>query len=246
MKPSFNIYDPRRCQNRWVCYFDILGFKERLKRDGIVAAVHWYFQSREIVESLIHKKTRLRLQCFSDTFLIYSSDDSAASFLQIEQAARWIVNLNLAKRIPLRGAVACGEVYIAEEDDIYIGNPLNEAYGHGENLNWIGFLLCRSATQRLTDLGLPPSRRLNYRRFKIPWTKKISGQKPLYAYLIGASSPRNGQNDYLEILREMMPQAGNAKKKYQKIIDFLEQHGVLKIVEPTADKLVAKARSVRV
>jgi predicted proteasome-type protease len=138
MKTAFNFFNPQKCQKRWVCYFDILGFKERLKCHGIVETVHWYFQCREIVADQIRKQPRLLLQCFSDTFLIYSSDDNTASFFQIEQAARWIVNLNLAKRIPLRGAIACGEVYIAEEDDIYIGSPLNEAFGHGENLNWIG------------------------------------------------------------------------------------------------------------
>jgi hypothetical protein len=34
----------------------------------------------------------------------------------------------------------------------------------------------------------------------------------------------------------MMPRAGKAKKKYQMIIDFLEHHGVLTIVEAAADK----------
>lgn len=232
MKLSFNSFDPQKCEKRWVCYFDILGFQERLKRHGMVDTVHWYFQSREIVESLIRKKHRLHLHCFSDTFLIYSSDDGGASFAQIEQAARWIVNLNLAKRIPLRGAVSFGEMYVVEEDNVYIGNPLNEAYRHGENQNWIGFFLCRSATRRLNDLKLPASRRLNYRRFSIHGKKKISGQKPLYAYLVGASTPVSGRNDYLEVLRQMMLEAGPHKKKYEQVIEFLEHYGVLTVVGP--------------
>jgi hypothetical protein len=227
MKPSFNMFDLQKYQKRWVCYFDILGFQEWLKRHGIVETIHRYFQSREIVERQIHGHPRLRVKCFSDTFLIYSVDDSAASFVQIEQAARWIVNTNLAKHIPVRGAISVGEIYIVEEDDIYIGKPLNEAYRHGENQNWIGLLLCRSATQHLEKLNLPASRRLNYRRFKIPWKKQIGGKKPLYAYLIGASTPSRGQNDYLDRLREMILEAGPARKKYQHAIDFLKQHGVL-------------------
>jgi hypothetical protein len=225
MKLSFNNFDPQKCQKRWVCYFDILGFRERLKRRGIVDVVHWYFQSREIAESQIPKKHRLHLHCFSDTFLIYSSDDGAASFAQIEQAARWIVNLNLQMHIPLCGAISYGEVYIDREDNIYIGNPLNEAYLHGENQNWIGLLLCRSATQRMNDLKLPASQRLNYRRYRIPWKKKLSGEKPLYAYLIGASTARPGQNDYKKIVKQMKFEAGTAKNKYQRVIKFLEHYG---------------------
>lgn len=235
MELSFNTFDPKKCENRWVCYLDILGFRKRLRRRGIADTVHWYYQSREIVESQMRNKPRLHLRCFSDTFLIYSSDDGGASFAQIESAARWIVNLNLATRIPLRGAISYGELYVAEEDDIHIGNPLDEAYSHSENQDWIGLLVCRSATQRLNNLKLPASRRLNYCRFKIPGKKRLPGQKPLYAYLIGASTSQNGQNDYLEILRQMMLESGNAKKKYQQVIDFLKRHGVWTVVGPVGN-----------
>jgi hypothetical protein len=233
MEKRYNIFNPANCNSRWCCYLDLLGFKKLVQKGGsgcnaLINPVHRYFQCREIVEDWIRKKPCLHLVCFSDTFLICSDDDSAISFWHLEQAVRWIMNENLLRQIPLRGALSCGAMYFVEEDDICIGTPLIEAYEQAENQSWIGFLLCRSATQRLTKLELPPSKRLNYRRHLIPWNKRSRGKKALYAYLIGASSASHGKNDYVEIFRQMMLQAENknVKNKYQKTIEFLEHHGV--------------------
>src|SRR5436190_4222684 len=116
MNKSFNTFDPQRCANRWLCYFDILGFKRLVMREGsdcesLVTAVHTYYQSREIVEQWVRRNSRLGLVCWSDSYVLYSSDDSEPSFWQIEQAARWIINEHLMRHIPIRGALACGSVY---------------------------------------------------------------------------------------------------------------------------------------
>ena len=199
---------------------------------SLVDPVHTYYQSREIVEQWVRRESRLNLACWSDSYLLSSNDDSATSFWQMEQVSRWIVNEHLTRQIPIRGAVACGPVYVVTEDDIYIGGPLIEAYGHGENQNWIGLLLCRSATRRLQQLGLPPSRRLNYRRWRIPFTRKKRGLKPLYACLMGSSWASRGTNDRLEALRKMMVQAPSRrdKNKHRETIKFLESYGVFKAV----------------
>jgi hypothetical protein len=175
---------------------------------------------------------RLRLVCWSDSFVIYSDDDSAAAFWQMEQAVRWIINEHLGWHIPIRGALSCGEVYADEEDDIHIGTALIEAYEHAENQNWVGFLLCRSATQRLVKLKPAPSGRLNYRRWKIPWSRKRPELKPLYVYLIGASCAARGRNAHLEILRQMMSSAQSRRdrNKYREVIRFLEHYGVMRAV----------------
>lgn len=233
MEKRYNIFNPANCKNRWCCYLDLLGFKKLIQKDtSLVDSVHRYYQSREIVESWISQRSHLHLICFSDTFVIYSDDDSAATFAFIEQAARWIMNLNLKHGIPLRGALSCGALYIVEDDDICIGNPLIEAFEQAENQNWIGFLLCHSAVLRLKKFNLSPSRMLNYRRWQMPKNKNLRGKNALHAYLIGASSPSKGNNDYLETLRQMMLQAETKKdkNKYRKTIDFLEHHGVLQVV----------------
>ncbi len=238
MEKRFNIFNPANCRTCWCCYLDILGFKRLVSKDGsdcdaLMNPVHKYYQCREIVEDWIQRKRCLHLACFSDTFLIYSDDDSASAFAHIEQAARWIMNLNLSHDIPMRGALSCGAIYVVEADNIYIGTPLIEAYEQAENQNWIGFLLCYSAAQQLKKFDLSPSKLLNYRRWQIPRNKQTRGKNALHAYLIGSSSSLKGKNVYLGTLRQMMLQAKTKrdKSKYQKTIRFLEHHGVLQVVQ---------------
>jgi hypothetical protein len=234
MKAGYNLFEPQKCRTCWVCYLDILGFKERVTRSIGDGVIH-YYQSREIVECWLRRKPRLRLACWSDSYVIYSEDDSAGSFWDVEQVARHIDTQHMMRHIPIRGALSCGAMYIVEEDGICIGPPLVEAYEHAENQNWIGFLLCRSATRRLTELKLPPSRRLNYRRCRIPWKGKKRGVKPLYAFSIGASTPISGKNVCLDALSRMALEAKTAKvrEKYRKTIEFLSDCGVLQVLPKT-------------
>jgi hypothetical protein len=233
VEKRYNIFNSANCKNRWCCYLDLLGFKKLIQKDiSLLNSVHRYYQSREIIEAWIRRRRHLHLICFSDTFIIYSSDDSDAAFAYIEQAAREIVNLNLKHGIPLRGALSCGALYIVEEDNICIGIPVIEAYEQAENQNWIGLILCNSAVQRLKDFNLSPSKMLNYRRWQIPKNKKMHGKNALHAYLIGASSPSKGKNDFLETLQQLMLQAETKKdkNKYRNTIEFLKHHGVLQVV----------------
>jgi hypothetical protein len=247
MKPAFNQFDPAHFRQRWVCYLDVLGFKKLVGRNAIETSVNTYFRSREIVERWLRKGNSIELACFSDTFILYSRDDSAGHFSRIEQAARWILNENLQARIPIRGALSCGEFYSDSENNIFIGRALLEAYGFGEKQNWIGFILCRSATRRLTTLRLPAPERLNYRRWKIPFNNsKVPGATPLYGYLIGATCPMNGRNIYRDIIQEM----GNTvhdrqvKKKYENTLRFLDHFGIAQPVKPI-EQVLRPVRSKR-
>lgn len=235
MKEAFNTFDPQHCARRWVCYLDILGFSELVESGDIVNAVHTYFRSRELVESWARRNPAMGLACFSDSYILYAENDSAGGFARIEQAGRWIVNEHLQMGLPIRGALACGELYADAQSDILIGNALIEAYRFGEAQDWLGFALCRSATRRMGAIGLPPSQRLNYRRWKIPWSKKKktkSGARPLYAYAIGVSSTSWGKNPHLDALREMAQRAKTrrVKQMYRNAIRFLEHVGPLRPV----------------
>jgi hypothetical protein len=232
MKAAFNLFDPQFFASRWICYLDILGFTKMVESDGIVNVVHKYFQSREIVEDWVRRKPAMGLTCFSDAYILFTDNDSASRFAQIEQAARWIISHHILRRLPMRAALACGEFYADVQSNIFIGKALIEAYQFAEAQDWIGLALCRSATRRMIAIKPPPSQRLNYRRHKIPLTKgkrNRLGGMPLYAYAIGFASSSDGQNDYLDALREMLQRVESPKirTKYQNTIRFLEKYGLM-------------------
>jgi hypothetical protein len=117
-----------------------------------------------------HKKRGGKLQFihFSDSFLIYTLNDSAGSFAAVESPSRWFFNFLLQKEIPVSGAMACDEFYADRANGIFFGKAFVEASKLSESLNWVGFVLCPSAIGKLSDVGLPADERLNYRKCDAP------------------------------------------------------------------------------
>src|SRR5437660_7953582 len=77
-----------------------------------------YFKSREIIESWVAKNQGIHLASFSDSYILYADDDTAKSFWRLEQAARWIMNEHLQKKLPLQGALSCGQFHADSADNI--------------------------------------------------------------------------------------------------------------------------------
>lgn len=218
---------------RWLVYIDLLGFTQ-LVGGNITNAVITYLMSRKIVELWVEKSRGIHLACFSDSYVLYADDDTAKSFRSLEHAARCIINDHVQKKLPLVAAISCGQFYADSANNVFIGKGYLEANRFTEDQDWVGLVLCRSATKRLIALRLSPSRLLNYRRWKIPFksrrkSKRTSDMKPLYAYVFGASPSVNGKNIYLEFLREMLTHIRERKvrRKYLNAIQFLEHFGVM-------------------
>ena len=134
--------------------------------------------------------------------------------------------------------MACDEFYADRLSGVFFGKALVEAHAFGERFDWIGFVLTPSAVLRMADpeVNLPANGRLNYREWKAP-TKKakrdVVVEEQVAAYLIGASSPINGQNIYIPKLESMAQRNNNpeVKVKYSNTIHFLKHFGVIQPVK---------------
>jgi hypothetical protein len=158
-------------RRRWLAYLDILGFARLLEEQGELAATSVYEICLEEMQSHQKRYPDLGFAYFSDTFLIYAPDDTHASLGAIEQSARWFYNILLLKRIPFRGALACGDFLADQPNNIFIGKALVEASRVGGKYNWIGFVLAPSTVSRFQELQLPMDGRLNYRVWDLPLKK---------------------------------------------------------------------------
>jgi hypothetical protein len=65
---------------------------------------------------------------FSDSLLVWSPDDSWASFYAICNALKMIVAVALLNGVPLRGSVAVGECVCLPQKLRFVGQPIVEAY----------------------------------------------------------------------------------------------------------------------
>lgn len=216
--------DPASYAARWVSYLDLLGFTELVRTKGWVYVFSHYTQAVKHVIKDRGFEPSIEKTWFSDTFLLYSPDNTASSFAAIEATTRWFMYFLICAGIPIRGAMSCGNFYADKENNVFFGQALIEAYQYGENQDWIGFVLSPSAINQMTAVGLPANERLNYAYWNIPY-KKVDNTLPesLPAYIIGDSVEINGKNPCLDKLLEMKGRLKDSRfiKKYENTISFI-------------------------
>lgn len=226
MEKDFGV-NPQLFIKRWVSYLDLLGFSEIIRSKSWSFVFSYY--SRAIKQFVKDRgfEPAVGKTWFSDAFIIYSFDNTAESFAAVEATTRWFIFFLISAGIPVRGAMACDDLYADIENNIFFGKALIEAYSYGENQNWVGFVLCPSAIKQMKVIGLPAEQRLNYAYWNIPFKKRDYGlTHRLPAYIIGDSVKINGKNVCLEKLKVMKNSQSDDRiiKKYDNTIDFITKN----------------------
>ena len=228
MKKKIKLFDLSGYIPRWVSYLDLLGFKEIVLTKDWMDVFLYYAKAVQNCAKDLGFTPEIEKPWFSDTFLMYSSDNSAPSFTAIEATTRWFIYFLICSGIPVRGAMACGDFYAEKINSVFFGQALIEAYHYGENQDWIGFILAPSAVNQMALIGLPASERLNYAYWSIPYKGGKGGdinlQESLPAYIIGGHTTINNRNPCLDKLLVMKGQQKDATiiRKYENTINFIE------------------------
>ena len=220
-------FDPSCDRKRWVAYFDLLGTKELIRSNRIFEVFVAYAQAIEHVSRELHQTNTVQHAWFSDTFLMYSDDDSASGFTVMDHVARWFIQHLVTRKIPVRGAISSSDFYADRNHGMFFGKALVEAYEYGEAQDWIGYLLCPSAVIRLDEVGLPANERLNYAYADIPYKKPPKNAVlNLPACILGRWACINDQNKCVSSLREMKSAISDQSiiRKYDNAICFIESN----------------------
>ena len=221
-------YNSDLASKRWVGYFDLLGVKQLYKTKNHISI---FVAISSAIEKFKERATawgNVGYAWFSDTFIVYTEDDSTESFGAIDNISRWFFYFLITADIPVRGAISCDAFYADRENDLFFGEAFIEAYEYGETQDWIGLLLCPSAEERLKHLGLPAERRLNYAYADIPFKKQPKKRpsnlrKNLPVCILGNWVSVNNQNPIIERLSQMKEQIAdeNIRSKYDRAIEFI-------------------------
>lgn len=229
--------------NCWIACFDILGFKEEIlgfeqcqgvgRLDRFAEVIY----IGEILDALQHSSKDLQGSLYacwgSDTFILYTPDDSDTSFKVINSRA----NLFFRERIrrsptyTMRGALGTGQFYADKQNNIFLGSALIDAYKYAEKQNWIGFVVTPSAEKKIESMLNAQLHTLLYQyiQYDVPVKKKesrneikciVEGTETLFAAKI--------QSD-LEIKRLFLSRRKGTppkewEKKYENTRRFFEQH----------------------
>jgi hypothetical protein len=219
-------YGPLRYRKRWFCYLDLLGFTSLVHDKNIERVIPLYKQALEHLKQHAKPKKRLGViySWFSDTFIIYSRDDSEREFSYVEQVGRLFFQKLILHKIPVRGAITHGALYSQSSENIFVGPALIDAYNYAEKQTWLGFILTPSVFKRLENTPLSLEKRPHYRPVTEPGVIFHEPSTPVYAFAFNNGSV-NGKNPYLTRLEGMkMTAPSAAKAKYERTIAFAEQH----------------------
>lgn len=215
-------------RDRWLCYLDLLGFKNLVRTDAVGRVIPLYdevLQKLE-VDAAPKKPLGLAYSWFSDTFIIFSRGDSPRDFTLVEQAGRLFFQRLILAEIPVRGALTHGKLYSNLARNIFLGDALIDAYEYGEKQQWLGFLLAPNVYEKLRGTQLDVTRRLNYRRVAEVGVVTHPAPDNVYAYAFN-NGVVNGQNPFLSAVRSMRARAGEQhRQKYENTEHFILAHAL--------------------
>lgn len=158
--------------NRYVAYFDMLGFKSAISRnldnawgalcdlrssmDKIMKLAIGDISSREIIAD------RIRAYIFSDSILIFTLSNHPQDLKAILILTSQLFSDSLASCVPLRGGISLGKFFFNPNLNLFCGTPFVEAYQLSECAKWSGIIVSNSVAKkyfnepsRITSAELP-------------------------------------------------------------------------------------------
>lgn len=172
--------------NCWVAYFDIVGFKNDIEdiiknygKDGLEILYQIYYDIINIAKNEIKSQEELDsklkgvIGCkwFSDTFIFFAPEDSQDSYdfyLSIEAIIHNFFIEVLGMGTMFRGALSFGEFYANQEENVFFGPALIDAYEYADKQRWsCGVVLTPKTCEKLKGTKLDVEQRVDYARYKV-------------------------------------------------------------------------------
>lgn len=149
-------------KNRFVAVLDILGFK-----DMVLSTDHeiLYHRIQELLDvTKMNDDLIQRMKCkehkptyfnFSDSFFVFSSDDSAESFDVFINFTQALFMNAIGLSFMIKGAIGFGKVSINENKRIFFGKPIIDAFLLQEDVKYLGIVFHHLAENQLRQIGSP-------------------------------------------------------------------------------------------
>lgn len=197
--------------NCWIAYFDILGFKKLVDQhkgnidtfaEGIYNNVLVEITKRSgRISAALDKK--VDYAWFSDSFILFTEDDTYASFSSIELVLREVFQKMMFGKHMLRAALSVGEFYANKERSTYIGPALIKAYEYAEKQRWIGLVLTPEAHKKLSEPNYAIST-IEYSEYQVSIKPEVTRREKLFAlnidrwkrYVIESRQSAKSNEDY--------------------------------------------------
>lgn len=145
--------------DRTVAYLDILGFKDILGKYPYSRIGEVYFTAitkakediKIWVEIFGHTYKPCDVYSFSDSIVIFSPDNSKEGFLSVVLHVKNIMQNLIVLQLPVRGAIAFGEIFLRSDPLIFLGEGYMRALELESQQEWMGVSIDESVEENFTD-----------------------------------------------------------------------------------------------
>lgn len=141
--------------DRFVAFLDIMGFKERVARTEHSQLLTQLTNFNRAITGYIGKyqATEIQLAQFSDSIVLFSNDTTLNSLETLADVTRGIMQTAIKQQIPIKGAIAQGQITCDIPKQLFFGQALIDAYLLEENIHYYGILVHHTAENSVTKLN---------------------------------------------------------------------------------------------
>lgn len=146
--------------DRFVAFFDILGFKElvlRSSHEEIFSRLSSISDLRTEINPAITDKSfsndnkPIEIITFSDSIIIFSKNQSVEAFKVFVEAINWIFARIIENGLPVKGAFAHGNVSVDMGKQIYFGQAFIDSFQLQEDVDYFGVVAHHSIDRYIDD-----------------------------------------------------------------------------------------------
>lgn len=148
--------------NRFVAFFDILGFKDLVMRSShneIYEKLNGISKTKKWLENLANNSDvqdkigngEIYTVSFSDSIVLFSKNDDIENFKFFLVAVRWLFAKAIENNTPMKGGIAYGEISLNKSEQIYFGQAIIDAYLIEEDVNYFGVTAHNSIDKYIKD-----------------------------------------------------------------------------------------------
>lgn len=236
--------------NRFVAFIDILGFKDLVNRNShsdIYEKLSKISKTKQLLENAANKElvnerfndVDIYIASFSDSIVIFSKNNTVDNFGYFLIAVRWLFAKTIESGIPMKGAIAYGEISLNKSEQIYFGQPIIDAYLLEEDVQYIG-IVCHNTIDRfyednkvnLNNLKLnnllfedkSPLKSGHLSHLNLNWYTKAT-------LLDETATLEDKKNRILELIKNFKYTTSGSPRKYiDNSIDFFQRNSGTKIL----------------
>lgn len=197
----------------YILYADIMGFKDRVMRtshEKLVKDFEDMISSLEKWFSPSKKASTFKVSFFSDSILVVDAN-TKDGFNRISKAAAGIMQVSLKNGFAVKGVISKGDFTYKEEQQLFLGRALVDAFLLEEQLHYYGIVAHHSVEDSINE-------------WANGWQGATSKKNP---YVLSPTPLKNGNITHYHLAYNLISRTrktgSNVKSTHDDIISWLQQ-----------------------